>query len=77
MYSRAVPFGTVSLTAAANGEPQFRISVTRAELEAAPKFEWRKQPLTVRIEESVKSAAKKVSETAKDLGKKASDAMSK
>lgn len=73
----AVPFRALSLTANANGERQFRISVTRAELEAAPKFEWRQLPLTVRIEENVKSAAEKVSETAKDLGKKASDAISK
>jgi hypothetical protein len=70
----ALPFPAFTVVHEANGR-QFRVAVTRAELESAPKFEWKTPPLAVRIEDNVKSAAGKVTEGAKDLTKRATDAM--
>ncbi len=71
------PFTALTPKPAAAGERQMKLSASKAELEAAPKFEWRETPMAVQVEESLRSAADKVKATAKSLGEKASDAMKK
>ena len=71
------PFSALTSKSAPTGERQMQLSATKAELEAAPKFQWRDTPMAVQVEESLKSAADKVKSTAKSLSDKASDAMKK
>ena len=54
-----------------------KLNVTKAQLEAAPQFEWIEKPMELKVEDSLKSAAEKVKSTAKTLSDKASDAMKK
>lgn len=58
-----------------NEKRRFTLSTTSEAIARAPAFQWSEKPLAVRVEDSVKSAAQKVKETAKDLGDKASEAM--
>ncbi len=58
-----------------NEKRRFTLSTTADAVARAPAFQWLEKPLAVRVEDSVKSAAQKVKETAKDLGGKASEAM--
>lgn len=72
----AVAFADLKPVATNPGEKRRLTLATTAEAIArAPAFQWVEKPLAVRFEDSVKSAAQKVKETAKDLGEKASDAM--
>lgn len=72
----AVAYADLKSAASAPGEKRrFTLAATAADLARAPAFQWRDKPLAVRVEDSVKSAAQKVRETAKDLGEKASEAM--
>ena len=71
------PFSVLKITPGPQGERQIKLSATKIELQAAPKFEWRETPMAVQVEESLKSAADKVKATAKTLSDKASEAMKK
>ena len=59
------------------GDRTLKLSVTKDQLQAAAKFEWRETPMEVKVEDSVRSAADKVKAAAKSLSDKASDAMKK
>lgn len=72
----AVAFADLKPTASNPGEKRrFTLATTAEALSRAPAFQWAEKPLAVRLEDSVKSAAQKVKETAKDLSEKASEAM--
>ena len=70
-------YASLTLVPDGQGKRQARIATTKAQLEAAPKFEWRETPTAVQVEETLKSAADKIKATAKSLGDKASETMKK
>jgi hypothetical protein len=65
-----ITFSDLSILNDERGSPVIRLSVSKQQLEAAPKFQWRETPMVVRVEETIKKAADKVQATASDLGKK-------
>jgi len=65
-----VPFSDLSIVDDDKGSQTIRLSVTKQQLEAAPKFQWRETPMVVRVEETLKTAADKVQATASEIGKK-------
>ena len=70
-------YSSLSFAPDAQGKRQARIIITKAQLEAAPKFEWRETPTAVQVEETLKSAADKIKATAKSIGEKANETMKK
>ena len=65
-----VPFSDLSILGDEKGSQTVRLSVSKQQLEAAPKFQWREIPMVVQVEETIKKAADKVQATASDIGKK-------
>jgi hypothetical protein len=65
-----VPFSDLIILDDEQGSQIVRLSVSKQQLEAAPKFQWRETPMVVQVEETIKKAADKVQATASDIGKK-------
>ena len=70
-----VPFSALKISDDGNGNRVVKLAATKAQIDIAPKFVWLETPMSVRVEEAVKTAADKVSTTAKSAAEKASEAM--
>ena len=70
-----VPFSALTIADEGNGSRIVRLAVTKQQLEAAPKFQWLQTPMVFQVEETIKTGVDKVTSTAVDLGKKASEAV--
>lgn len=72
----AVAFADLKPASTDPGERRrFTLATSVEPVSRAPAFQWLEKPFAIRVDDGVKSAARKVRDTAKDLGERASEAM--
>ncbi len=65
-----VPFSDLAIVVDEKGSQTVRLLVSKQQLEAAPKFQWRETPMVVQVEETIKKVTDKVQATASEISKK-------